>query len=338
MDYGSDELYMSMMEEAFATWDLWNREWPEPLYHQSGFLLLAQFEMKPDDFEYESLKLLRKRGHGVVLADRQVLQRRFPAWKAEEYASGYFNPRAGWAESGRVVERLAAEAVRAGVHAVPNVSAVRLGEDSSRNPQVVGSDGNGYHADTLVLATGAWSQLLSPRLAEVMAYVAQPVFHFRVRDPERFRGPAFPPWAADISKTGWYGFPANRDGIVKVANHGAGRVVHPDNPRATTAEEESACREFLRGSLPELGDAALASSRTCLYADSWDGNFYVCRDPERPNLVYATGDSGHGFKFAPILGKLVADVVEGKNNPYAGRFAWRDRGQVRVREQARYLV
>jgi sarcosine oxidase/L-pipecolate oxidase len=54
-----------------------------------------------------------------------------------------------------------------------------------------------------------------------------------------------------------------------------------------------------------------------------------------PGLVYATGGSGHGFKFAPVLGRIVADVVEGKPNSYASRFAWREAGTDR-KEQARY--
>ena len=52
-------------------------------------------------------------------------------------------------------------------------------------------------------------------------------------------------------------------------------------------------------------------------------------------LVVAAGDSGHGFKFAPVLGGLIADVLERKPNPYAARFAWRPRGEL-VTENARY--
>jgi glycine/D-amino acid oxidase-like deaminating enzyme len=136
------------------------------------------------------------------------------------------------------------------------------------------------------------------------------------------------PWAADIARTGWYGFAANADGILKIANHGVGRRVHPGEPRVVDPHQEGRFRKFLGHTFPDLVDAPVVGSRLCLYSDTWDGNFWIDHDPDRPGLVVASGGSGHGFKFAPLLGPLIADVVEGKPNPYAGRFAWRSRGEL----------
>ena len=77
-------------------------------------------------------------------------------------------------------------------------------------------------------------------------------------------------------------------------------------------EEEARVREFLGDSLPPLADAPIVHRRLCLYCDTFDGDFWIDHDPERPGLVVAAGDSGHGFKFAPMIGGLIADVVEGK--------------------------
>ena len=55
-----------------------------------------------------------------------------------------------------------------------------------------------------------------------------------------------------MSNTGWYGFPANKNGIVKVANHGPGRKTHPNDDRTTILEEEVQFRDFLKESLPGL--------------------------------------------------------------------------------------
>jgi glycine/D-amino acid oxidase-like deaminating enzyme len=89
------------------------------------------------------------------------------------------------------------------------------------------------------------------------------------------------------------------------------------------ASDEANMRTFLRESLPELAEAPLASSKTCLYSDSFDGDFFIGRDPERPGLAVASGDSGHGFKFAPVLGEVIADAIEGKPSRFTARFAWR---------------
>ena len=79
----------------------------------------------------------------------------------------------------------------------------------------------------------------------------------------------------------------------------------------------------------------MIATRLCLYCDTWDGDFWIDRHPQRPGLVVATGGSGHGFKFTPALGPIIADVVEGKPNRFAARFAWRARGQIKT-EEARH--
>jgi len=165
---------------------------------------------------------------------------------------------------------------------------------------------------------------------------AQPVLHFRPADPALFQPPRFVVWSADIANTGWYGFPALADGTWKIANHGPGRRVNPDEPRTIAPGDEAKFRAFLRETFPAMADAPLIGSRLCLYCDSWDGDFYLDHVPDRPGLLVAAGDSGHGFKFAPVLGRIAADVLERKPNRYASRFAWRPRGRLKT-EEARYI-
>jgi glycine/D-amino acid oxidase-like deaminating enzyme len=98
----------------------------------------------------------------------------------------------------------------------------------------------------------------------------------------------------------------------------------PDSPaRAVTREDEIDLRKFLRSTIPALVDAPIVYTRVCMYCDTNDGDFWIAPDPERLNLVIATGDCGHGFKFAPVLGELVADAVERKENPLLKKFRWR---------------
>src|SRR3990172_4548732 len=335
MDYGSDELYTAMMEEAFVGWRAWNDEWGEPLYHESGFLILAGGPMQSGGFEYESFVLLQARGHPVQRIDSDQIRRRFPEWVAKTYPDGYFNPVGGYAESGKVVGKLVGQARRSGVTVAEGVGLRRLLTRGGRVIGIESTDEVLREADIVVVAAGAWTPTLLPHMQGVMQPVGQPVLHFRVDTPEYFRPPRFPPWAADISRTGWYGFPAMPDGTLKIANHGPGRNVQPDDQRVVPPDEENHFRGFLRSALPALAEAPLIGSRLCLYCDTWDGNFWIDHDPDRPGLVVAAGGSGHAFKFAPILGRLIADVVERAPNPYASRFAWRARAERRT-EDARF--
>jgi len=336
MDYGADELYTTMAEASIEGWCRWNLEWDEQLYHPDGFLMMTRRPMEPGSFEHDGFELLHGRGHPVERIDQAKLGARFPAWRANEYVDGYFNTNGGWAESGRAVERLVHEATQRGVLVREGCALESLleAEDRVRGIQLAGEES--VEADRVLVAAGAWTPALLPWLADRLWTVGQPVLHFRPDRSEDFQGDRFPVWGADISNSGWYGFPLSADGVVKVGHHGAGTPMHPDAARRIPDGHEERCRQFLSGTFPALADAPLVGSRTCLYCDSFDGNFLIDADPDRSGLVVAAGGSGHGFKFAPVLGGLIADVVEGVENCWAPRFAWRSLG-LRSVEQARYL-
>jgi glycine/D-amino acid oxidase-like deaminating enzyme len=326
-DYGGDELYTAMAETALTGWDRWNERWGEPLYHQDGFLLLSADPLQPGRFEHDSLTLLEERGHQLERLSADARARRFPAWSPERYPDGYFNPRAGWVESGKVVGRLLMEARAAGVRVLERTEYSRLLEHDARIVGVTTIDGRELRAESVLVAAGAWTPALLPHLGDVMWAIGQPVVHFRVADPAEWQAPRFPVWAADISRSGWYGFPALDDGTLKMANHGVGRRVNADDSRDVLPAEEAIFRTFVRNHLPALSGAPIVASRLCLYCDTFDGDFWIAPDPARAGLIVAAGDSGHAFKFAPVLGGLIADVVEAKPNQWAQRFRWRARGR-----------
>jgi glycine/D-amino acid oxidase-like deaminating enzyme len=191
------------------------------------------------------------------------------------------------------------------------------------------------------MATGAWTPYLLPFTRNFFRATGHAVFHFEPANSAPFTPECFPVFGADISTTGYYGFPLNQDGVVKIANHGPGREMSPDSPeRIVTDQEETAVRGFVGKTFPALAHARIVFTRICLYCDTHDGHFWIAADPERPGLIVAAGDSGHGFKFAPVLGDIIADVVEGKNSddPLLKKFRWRPEVRPgREKEGARYL-
>lgn len=336
MDYGADAFYTDFAAAALEAWDAWNGAWPTAPYDETGLLLLSRHSMEAGSFEGDSFARVAERGISVDRVDAARIASRFPAWRDGGYVDGYFNPRAGWSPSGRVVEHLVLLARDAGVVLREGVRFASLVETDGGVGGIVIDGGERIAADVVVVAAGAWTSALLPHLSDRMWAVGQPVFHLKPDNGNEFRPAVFPCWTADIARTGWYGFPANADGIVKIANHGPGRRMHPDEPRAVTDRDIARLRAFLEGSLPSLAAAPIVATRLCLYGDSQDGDFLIDRDPGRPGLVVAAGDSGHGFKFTPLIGDVVADVVEGRANPWSGRFRWREPG-VRSAEDARYL-
>jgi glycine/D-amino acid oxidase-like deaminating enzyme len=322
--YGADEEYTDLAERSIKLWRDWNKEFDTELYHEVGVMFVRRRKMKPGDFEFESFNLLNKRGHTIERMDSARFWKRFPAWHPELYQDGVLELEAGYVESGRVVATLIGRAKSLGIELREGVRFSRLDGDDDHVSGIVLSDGQRIRADVVVMAVGAWTPYLLPFTRRFFRASGQPVFHLKPTEPELFAPERFPVFGADITTTGYYGFPTNRDGVVKIANHGPGREMSPESPkRAVTPGDEKNLREFLSSTFPTLADAAIVYSRVCMYCDTHDGHFWIARDPEREGLVIATGDSGHGFKFAPVLGEIIADAVEGKPNPILKKFRWR---------------
>ena len=322
--YGADEDYTALAERSIALWRRWNEQFGTKLYHEVGVMFVRRRKMEPGDFEYESLKLLEKRGLNVMRMDTLQSWKRFPAWNPELYGDGVFEIEAGYAESGRAIGTLIKRAKSVGVELRENEKFSQLNEQGNRVNGIVLDDGQRIASDFVVMAVGAWTPYLLPYTRNLFRATGQPVFHLKPAQPELFAPERFPVFGADITTTGYYGFPINRDGVVKIANHGPGREMSPDSTdRIVTADDEKKLREFLASTFSSLVDAPIVYTRVCMYCDTHDGHFWIARDPEREGLVVAAGDSGHGFKFAPVLGEIIADATEGKDNPILEKFRWR---------------
>ena len=356
--YGADEDYTDLAERSIGLWRKWNQEFGVELYHEVGVMFVRRREMQPGDFEHESFKMLKKRGHKIDRMNSAQLWKRFPAWNPELYRDGVLELEAGYAESGRVVATLIGRAKSLGIELCEGVRFSRLDEGDDRVKGIVieKRHRNGVipseakrsreiprrglksaqrgpstrlgmtpvAGDVVVMATGAWTPYLLPFTKNFFRTTGQPVFHLKPEKPDLFAPERFPVFGADITTTGYYGFPLNRDGVVKIANHGLGQEMSPESPeRAVAPEGERNLREFLSSTFPELADAPIVYTRICMYCDTHDGHFWIAPDPDREGLVIAAGDCGHGFKFAPVLGEIIADAVEEKPNPILQKFRWR---------------
>jgi glycine/D-amino acid oxidase-like deaminating enzyme len=329
--YGPDEDYTELAERCIPVWRNWNKEFGVELYHETGVLFLRQETMQPGDFEYESCKVFEKHGHKFERIDSAGVRKRFPAFEADRFHDGFFDPAAGYVESGRVVLMLLDRAKSLGIELRERARFAGLDEADNRVKGIILEDQHRIGAGAVVIAVGAWTPYLLPFTRKFFRATGHPVFHLKPREPDLFLPEHFPFFGADIARTGYYGFPLNQ-GVVKIANHGPGREMSPESgERVVTPEQEHDLREFLRSTIPSLADAPVIYTRICMYCDTHDGHFWIASDPERPGLIVATGDCGHGFKFAPVLGEIIADAVERKSNRWLEKFRWRP--EVRAGEQ-----
>jgi glycine/D-amino acid oxidase-like deaminating enzyme len=331
LDYGGDELYTALAERALDGWRAWNRALPgEPLFHETGVTFLARRPLEPGGFEHDSFALLTRRGHSLERLDAAAIARRFPAYRPGAMVDGYFNPAGGWADASRTVLRVLAEARSLGADIREHCPARAIDADGR-----LLFDGGPLEADQVLVAAGAWTPLLCPWLAGALSPRGQAVFHLRPPDGRDFTADRFPVFCADIARTGFYGFPLAAGGVVKIANHGPGVEVAMDRderivPSAIEADLRALCADVF----PGLAGAEITYRRLCVYGDSRDGDFWIARDPDRPRLTVAAGGSGHAFKFAPVVGDLIAGAVLGE--PVPDRFGWRPEVRAGGVEAARF--
>lgn len=330
MEYGSDREYMDMAEQALEGWRAWNDLFQDTLYHEVGFLLACRqkIDHPAHTFERASFENLLQKGYvpeRLHRAGGTTVAERFPVFAPDIYRDGFFQPKAGFAEATRTLETLARYARQLGVEIHEDQGAEQILQQNHRATGVRTRSGQIFSAGQVIVCAGNFTPYLVPELKPYMRITGHPVFHLQPSRPKLFQAPPFPVFGADISNTGWYGFPLHpREGVVKIAHHGPGLELDPArSERIVTEEDEASLRAFLRESLPALADDPIVYTRRCLYTDTLDGHFWISSHPEVAGLTIGSGGSGHGLKMGPVIGDMIATTAEGGTHRWSSRYRWR---------------
>lgn len=328
MEYGRDREYALMASRAIEGWKAWNELFGESLYHETGLLMASKSPLSEnkDGFIWQSYESVTSLGYSLEILDGQAMQQRFPQWNHEQYVAGVFNPVAGYAASEKAIAVLANYARTLGVEICEGQLVHTIYYENGKVTGVKTREGSTFSCGHLIVSAGAHTPYLLPELHDKMYASGHAVFHVLPEYPHLFQAPDFTVFMADISETGWYGFPLHlAEGVVKLGHHGIGHRMHPDkDDRRITDTEVDDFRSFIAKTLPDLAKAPIVYTRRCLYTDTLDGHFWIDQHPEKQGLTIASGGSGHGFKMGPELGKIVAATALGEAHAYSDRYRWRE--------------
>ena len=238
------------------------------------------------------------------------LMRRFPQWHVPDDWVALHSPDAGIVNPTQTVEIMAALARAAGatILELTPVTAVNL-----EQRQVTTARGT-FSADKIVIAAGAWLPRLVPELALPLTVSLESSVYFAPTDLAPFKPERFPVFISHESLE--YGFGAFGLPGVKVGLHQSGIKVDPETRGFEVAPQTiSELNAFLTARLPNQ-DWRLLSAKTCLYTNTPSHDFILDAHPTHKDVLLVSPCSGHGFKFAPLIGSLVADKIAGVNNAH----------------------
>jgi sarcosine oxidase len=297
--------YVPLLHRAYALWEELERASGEQLLRITGGLMIGTPESRLVSGAHASAV---QHGLDYQLLEAADVMRQYPALRLEADEVALFEPRAGILAPEKCVAahaRLARD-VGAEVHFD---EPVRSWSAADAAVEIV-TENSRYSARKVVFTCGAYaSQVLGDARVEVRAERI-PLFWLQPSVPEHFELGRLPIYLwQQPDGDHFYGFPHLEWPGVKVARHHSRDMCDPATvDRQVNAEDERRLREVIAHRLPTL-NGPVVSSLICLYENSPDEHFIIDRLPDQPNVVFGAGFSGHGFKFASVVGEILADMV-----------------------------
>jgi sarcosine oxidase len=295
--------YVPLVQEAFPLWRDLEQVAGSQLLTMTGALMIGG---PSAEAVVGAQTAAAAHGLDTRLLDANELRRQYPAHVIADddvavldVQSGFIRPEAGVAAMIDCIVALGGE-VRRGV-VVKGVSAQAEGVE-------VATDESREAFDAVVIAAGPWTSdlVLLPLSVErqVMAW-----FEIEAEGDDRFTPERFPVFIRETDGVGVYGVPTLDGTSLKIARHHGGELTEPQTVRREVTDAEldplrTFATTYLRGVTTRVTRTAV-----CMYTNTTDEGFIIDLHPDDPRIVVISACSGHGFKFAPVVGDIAADLV-----------------------------
>lgn len=303
--YWESPAYVPIVRRAYELWSSLEEQGGRPLLRRTGGLVIG-----PEDGALVAGAIASARAHEVPLEvlSAAAVRRRFPALRPDDSLVGVLESRAGVLAPEAAITAMLAAATSHGAEL--RYDEPVLSWEPAGDGVLVRTAAGEFAARRLVLATGAWMATELPGLRLPLRVQRQVMFWMQPSgDPAFFRPSTLPVWLWE-TRGGplWYGFPDLGDGP-KVARHHGGDTTSADAvDRAVTEADAAPLISFLQSALPGLG-GPITDAQVCMYTNTPDEHFILDRHPGCPAVLLASPCSGHGFKFAPAIGEILADMA-----------------------------
>jgi sarcosine oxidase len=297
--------YVPLLHSAYPLWDQLAAEAGRTLFERCGLLLAGD----PDGAVIQGTRLAATR-HALPIAelDHSTAARRFRGLTIPADAAILFEPDAGLLYAEDCVHAMLECAARRGADLRPETP-VRAWQAGPSGVRVETSAGS-FEADRLVIAAGPWSRAVLHDLGLPLRIERRPQVWLETANENLRLAAGCPVYAFHERGEFFYGFPVIDAGRVKVARHLL------SDPVAGPESLDRTLRPADVGPLIELASRRLVgvtgrvvAHSVCMYTLTPDEHFLIDRHPRHAKVVLAAGFSGHGFKFGPLVGEILADLA-----------------------------
>jgi len=304
--YFENPAYVPLLLRAYDLWRELERESNQELLRLTGLLMVGK-----EDCEIIAGATRAAREHSLpfeALAAPQI-RSRFPMLKVLDEEMGVYEPDGGVLDPERAICAHLNVAEAAGAQ-TRFEAAMESWEPTAAGFTIRLANRTTVTTRALVLSLGAWFKNAMEKFG-VTVRVQRNVQAWFDSSSNVYAAPNFPPFLLDREglPAPLYGFPDFGDGV-KAAFHSYGDLTDAANFNRTVDATRD-IEPIMRAMEDWMPGAAtvLRSAKPCLYTITPDGNFVVDRHPEHPRLILCGGFSGHGFKFAPVIGEIASDLV-----------------------------
>jgi sarcosine oxidase len=305
LGYFEHPSYVPLLRRTYALWRELEAASATKLLHLTGIA-----EIGPPGGTVVSGTLAASRMHGLPheMMDAAETMRRFPAFKIPSDYVGVFQPDGGFIAIEPAISVMLSQAQAAGAEIRTSVEVLSIAQHGG-GVRIETTQGD-IDARNVIVAAGPWIKQLLPDLPAPLRVTRQVMAWFQPLDPAPFVNGRFPVFLLESRHGVHYGFPPFVNGAVKIAKHyHRDELADPDGvDRTVSSSDEALIRPAIEEHIP-AANGPIAAAQTCLYTMTPDHDFLIDRLPGARNIIVASPCSGHGFKFAPVVGEILADLT-----------------------------
>lgn len=303
--YHEDPSYVSLLRRAYELWEEIESAYGRQLLYRTGSVSAGP---PTDELVVGAAEACEEHSLEYEKLGGDALSERFGGFDLPSEFEGVYQPDGGFLHSEKAITAHVEQTHANGgeVHAREAVTDWQSTTDGVR----VTTDKARYEADRLVIAAGPWTGQVVDSLEPTLTPERQVMGWFQPVQPERYSADSFPVFGVSDGETLHYGTPVFEVPGVKIGrHHHFEEPVDPDDqPHKPTARDETALRDFVETYLPESAGPTMGL-QTCIYTNTPDHHFVIDRLPNHSEVVIAGGFSGHGYKFASVVGEIAADLA-----------------------------